>query len=550
MTERPSGQNRHICIPVLVAILLFGVLSAARANPAKTDTIKTAQPRIIDSVEIIAENVFDASDPRYDNFLFRLANKAHIVTRHSIISRELLLGKGDPFDTALVYESARNLRELDYILKTDIHLKKGDKGENILVVNTSDKWTTVGTVSYHQNGGQDDIQLGFEENNLLGYGVYMSHDYFILNNDRDFYQTELRDDRFLGMGFGYDVFYSDNPRIGRLRFSIGRPFYRLSQKWDGHISYSRIRQRVDYYYQEILAARDRFKSRSVQLSGTYRTGPKHVKYSINMLLDHSEETFSGRSPLNTDSIPAHVLDEILPQVGQDSTQNYFQVLFQLQQIRFRTYTQFNRFLKPEDFSLGWNIWFAVGKSFVKNIEDYIYLGFRPQYTIGRNSYLLVFGVLGENWSNDDLRLRRRISLFAKGYWQLHDRHTLVVGLRYTMDRLHDHSYTLYLDKEHGVRGYPAFYSGGEDRIVMNVEDRIFSDIEILSVGIGGVAFADIGNIWAKNVGFDIGNTVTAFGLGLRLGTSRSTRAEVVRLDAAYSPRRGRIQFSVGTSQFF
>jgi outer membrane protein assembly factor BamA len=109
---------------------------------------------------------------------------------------------------------------------------------------------------------------------------------------------------------------------------------------------------------------------------------------------------------------------------------------------------------------------------------------------------------------------------------------------------------MYLDEDRGLRGAPLHYRGGEDRVVINVEERFFSEWEILSVGLGAVLFADIGNIWNRNTASVFSDFDTSVGTGLRFGVSRSTRGEVVRVDAAYALRQGRWQLSVGTGQFF
>ncbi|NMC44955.1 MAG: hypothetical protein GYA46_13635, partial [candidate division Zixibacteria bacterium] len=138
--------------PSLATFLFGGILCIVPLPAASADSVRVSPPipspaPIIDSVEIVTENVFDLSDPRYNNFLFHLANHTHVVTRKAKVRRELLLHKGERYDTALAAESIRNLRRLDYLYKSDIGLKTGDRGENILAVTTSDKWTISGGIS-------------------------------------------------------------------------------------------------------------------------------------------------------------------------------------------------------------------------------------------------------------------------------------------------------------------------------------------------------------------------------------------------------------------
>ena len=208
-----NNRSRAFFSRQLLCLFLSTVVSAALAGPsAGIDSLSSGEAGpagpIIDSVEIRPENVFDLAEPKYDNFLFRLANKTHFVTRPGVIRRELLLKKGDVYDTALVSETVRNLRALPFLLKTEIRLDTGQGGKSIMVVNTSDKWTTTGGVSFHRTGGRDDLRIGIKENNFLGYGIFMSHNFLIVENDRDYYQVEMSDNRVWGKGFSATLFYN------------------------------------------------------------------------------------------------------------------------------------------------------------------------------------------------------------------------------------------------------------------------------------------------------------------------------------------------------
>jgi outer membrane protein assembly factor BamA len=456
------------------------------------------------------------------------------------------LGKGDPFDTSLVNESVRNLRKLSYLLKTEIRLEKGGNGENIMVVNTSDKWTTVGGLSLHRSGGRTDIQLTLEENNLLGYGMFVSGDYWIVEKDRDFAQFELADNRFLGNDFSVNFFYSDNPRAGQTSYYIGRPFYNLRQKWGGGFRFSRLRKRIDYYIAEHLTAQQRSLSDKVQVKISYRIGPEHIKYHFT-----SEYGYSDLASLGQVVYDSTVVDR-LPPPTKDSLINYIQFTFRLQQIKYVVFNRLNRFHKPEDINLGWDAWIAYGQALKAGLNGTIYHFFSigPQYSSVVKSNLLIFGGQYRSWFIDHRTIHQYINLYFKGYRQYHNNFTLAVFFQYLSDRLSDHSYTIYLDEDNGLRGFPAYGLNGEDLMVINLENRFFSDLEILSVGVGGVAFADIGSIWSRERERPLEDVKTAFGVGLRFGVSRSTQGEVVRIDFAYAPKRKAWQISFGTGQFF
>ena len=74
------------------------------------------------AVELDRRDIFD---PDERGFIARAANALHIQTRAVTIRRELLFGAGQPYDSALVAESERNLRALGVFrrvaIDTDAH---------------------------------------------------------------------------------------------------------------------------------------------------------------------------------------------------------------------------------------------------------------------------------------------------------------------------------------------------------------------------------------------------------------------------------------------
>lgn len=512
------------------------------------DSIHGSVPRI-DSVEIINQNVFDLTDRRYRMFLFRLANHTHVVTRKSEIRRELLVRKGDVYDTALVNESARNLRRLNYLLKVDIGLKTGDRGERILAVTTSDRWTTSGGVSWHRSGGRNDLQLSLKENNLLGHGIFMAHDVFFMEAERTFYQVEVRDSRLGGTNLSTGIFYSDDPRMGRLLVTVGRPLYSLSQRWGAEVAYSSLQRRIDYYLAQSLVARDRLRQQSINTALQYRRGGEKAKYSFLLQYGYTDLHDRGR---HWEDTAASITDmaAILPPTGVDSVFHSCHGTLRFQQIRYAVYYRLTRFQKLEDVNLGLDMRFGVGMYLPRHLTRQWQLLFNPQYTAGSEHMLAICGVAEQRWLAAGRTIRTVTEAYAKAYWQFMTNHTLVVAANYISDRLKESSQTLYLDEERGLRGYPLFYAGGESRLTANIEERLFSDLELLSVGIGGAVFADIGNIWSRGDPFRWAETRGAIGGGLRLGISRTTNAEVVRIDMSYALERGQWQISAGLGQYF
>jgi hypothetical protein len=371
----------------------------------------------------------------------------------------------------------------------------------------------------------------------------------LLEDDRNYYQAELADNRLFGRAMSAAMFYSDNPRAGQVSILTARPFYSLSQKWGGEILFSTLRRRLDHYVTENLAARDRFFKRRLRLQVSYRIGQDNIKYHFTPRYEYIDLDSLGMDIF----IPAAA--QFLPSPSIDSLIHYFQYAARVQQIKYAAFDRLNRFHKSEDIILGFDSRIAYGhasKSRFRRFRGtyYHYFSYWPQYTLAFGANLMIAGIQQQEWRSKNSLLRRMLNCYFRGYNQYHNNHTFAMGVQYLSNRLADKSFTLHLDEDHGLRGYPAFILNGEDRLVINIENRYFSDIEILSVGIGGVIFADIANIWSRESDLVLDNTQYSFGAGFRFGISRSTKGEVIRVDFAYAPRRKAWQISFGTGQIF
>ena len=71
---------------------------------------------VIGEIIIDKRNIFDLSDPEEDKWLYRWANRLHVVTRDNVITNQLLFESGDRFSGRLLDESGRLLRRNRYLI--------------------------------------------------------------------------------------------------------------------------------------------------------------------------------------------------------------------------------------------------------------------------------------------------------------------------------------------------------------------------------------------------------------------------------------------------
>ncbi len=154
------GRRRQRLGSLLIAGALAGESLGAQAAPA------TGRP--VTRLQITRENIFDSTEA--GRWYARIVNRLHATTREFVVRREVLLGIGAPFDSALAAESARNLRRLGFFRSVRLDTLAGSDGQTVRVT-TKDRWTTKANAGARVSGGQTIVNLSLTEANLGGTGV-------------------------------------------------------------------------------------------------------------------------------------------------------------------------------------------------------------------------------------------------------------------------------------------------------------------------------------------------------------------------------------------
>ena len=115
---------------------------------------------------------------------------------------------------------------------------------------------------------------------------------------------------------------------------------------------------------------------------------------------------------------------------------------------------------------------------------------------------------------------------------------------------------LLLGGEEGLRGYPLRYQAGTSRALLTLEERYYTDwYPFRLFHVAGAAFFDMGRTWGTDVtGATSDGLLKNFGIGLRLGSSRSAFGNVIHIDLAFPLDGGddidSVQFVVETKVRF
>jgi len=211
------------CLPSLWRPAASVLLAIALA--ASVSAQQRPRPRIR-AVILRRDAVFDSTEARF--WPYRLANALHAETRAHVIRRELLVDVGDPYDTALLEESERNLRALGIFRAVRIDAQETDSGI-VVLVNTADAWTTTFGVGAATSGSQSVIDLSLQEGNLFGTRTVALVAY---RNDPDRSSIAAAFDtpRAIGDRIGIGVSVVDRSDGHAVAASLRLPFLSLSSR--------------------------------------------------------------------------------------------------------------------------------------------------------------------------------------------------------------------------------------------------------------------------------------------------------------------------------
>lgn len=211
---------RHL-LP-LAAVLLPLRLPAQ----SEADTASTADPsRIVRGVQLQRRDIFD---PDERTWFARMANGLHILTRPAVIRRELLFRPGQPYDSASVAESERNLRAMGIFRRVQIDSIRTSRGLMLRVL-TKDGWSTQADWRFRSTGGQVAFTIGLVENNLLGTASAAAVRYR-KDPDRSTVTLSFRRPRLFAGTVGLGAVY-ENRSDGRVvGLAVDRPFFALTSR--------------------------------------------------------------------------------------------------------------------------------------------------------------------------------------------------------------------------------------------------------------------------------------------------------------------------------
>jgi hypothetical protein len=501
-------------LPLLVILLPLRL-----AGQAPADSAGAAQPApTSDTLRAVVLDRRDIFDPEEKGWVARLGNALHVQTRAATIRRELLFRTGEPFDSARVAESERNLRALGVFRRVRIDTVRTDSGL-IARVLTKDGWSTKADWRFRSTGGEVAFTIGLVEDNLIGTASSAAVRYK-KTPDRTSVTLAFRRPRLFAGAVGLAAAYEDRSdgRLSGLAFE--QPFYSLTSPIGFRVETEDRDERVLRFFDGSDEASDTLTHRYTLARGSAAWA---LRASSKGYLRLGAQAQIRREDFRPEGSPEAFGKTITGVVGPYLTWS---------RASFLVTKGVSGFAREEDVDLGATVrvaLLAAPKAFGYDRDGIgplvaARLGGRVPGGFGYLEALA--GGLYDTAGLDS----GSVQLAATAVLQptSHQVGILHVEGGWLKDPLPGAEFDLGLGvgprafRSHAFTGDRAYFATAEYRVTV-VDDFLGM------VGLGIAGFVDHGGAWysgsPRRTGWDAG-------LGLRLGASRSTDTEALRFDLA------------------
>jgi hypothetical protein len=526
---------------------------------------------IIGRVELRVLDVFDATRDAKSRLPYRIANRLHVNTRPTVIERELLFESGDPFDARTLEESERHLRAQTGIYDACIAPLRVYGGTVDVLVVTRDVWTLAVGGGFGRSGQANTVQFGLEDANFLGTGRLVDLKYTD-DPDRTERRFRYQDPALFGTRAELAVKLAERSDGYRYTIDAVRPFFSFDTRWSAGTRWVSDESRVKLYSKGVVTDHFMMDQTFLEvrggLSGGFDGTAAH-RFLTGFTWDQREfsddpgfllpDARSIHRP-----VPRQLLDRLPPMLAAPPARRtvaYPWIGYQWVEDGFVERHNMNRLARTEDWNLGnqlslragWSSpsWGADSSQAVAALD-----WSRGIATPGERHVVLLDAYGGGRFGNgppENLIGGARV----RHYFSSFGRHQLWTSVALDAARNLDPENQLLLGGDNGLRGYPLRYRDGDRRALATIEQRFYTNLEVLKLfHVGAAVFVDAGRAWYSGARpDDAGEILRDVGVGLRLGSSRSSKGTMIHLDVAFpldgesSERRG-VQWLVKTKESF
>jgi len=517
----------------LAPLLAMFMVTAAPAEPAlDTASVPPAdeledEGAIIGKVILGQRNIFDLSDPKENKWLYRWANRLHVITKDRVIRKQLLFEPGDKYSARLLQESERIVRSNNYIFDAEIEPVHYDDGVVDVKVSTKDVWSLTPDLSFSRDGGTNRYGIGIEETNLLGRGQLLRVKW-VERVERTSTLLDFEDRNLGSTWVSLFVRVADNSDGKTNILSLIRPFHAMDARWSAGGWMSIDEKRTALYSLGEEAAefgqdRDYFNafggwSRGLR-NGWARRWSAGVTYDDNRFYEVPDPTLPALIPEDRKLVYPYIAVEIL----EDD---------------FSTSSNTNQMGRTEDFFMGTRFAASLGWSSPDFGADRSALIATTSVNLGfgdldKTALLLSGAVEGRRESGNSKNVTATLN--SGLYLRQSEKRLFFMNLSGTAGHNLDLDNPVELGGDTGLRGYPLRYQTGDSKLLFSIEQRYFTDWYPWRLfRVGGAVFADAGRSWGENAAGEQNlGWLRDVGIGLRFAPTRFSTDKIAHLDFAF-----------------
>ena len=484
---------------------------------------------VINRVHVTRLPVFDEDNPREDYALYRWANRIHRLTRATRVEQQLLIASGEPYDQRRVEESARLLRRERYLYDADVRPLSACDGRVDVEVITRDVWSLTPDLSFSRSGGENEFRIGLRESNVLGHGfeigVIKEQDF-----DRDTSEIYYRDDNVRGTRIRTRVGFSDNDDGSEKLVSVGLPFFELDARRAWHVSFEQVERTDSQYFRGDEVTEVQRDSEDYLFSYGWSAGLQDGR-ARRWTLGYRYETQAFAPGLE------------LPPPGQfptDRKLSYPFLDFSQIQDDFDTGVNLNQIHRIEDIHVGYSFFARLGlasESLGSDQDRVLTLGsWRDTLVFNRNIWL-AHELSWWGLFNLDTRKSEDVVVDYQIRYQHEqtEHRAFFASLQATYTSNLNTNRQLLYGGDTGARAFDNRFQAGDRRVILTLEERVYTDLHILNLlRVGFAVFLDVGRAWEPDVEDGIQDDYLASaGIGLRLASSKSDAGQIMHVDLAF-----------------
>jgi len=520
------------------AVIAWSLGPAAAQGPAVGKIPSFAELEaagaLIGEVRIDTRDIFDLADEKENGILYRAANALHIQTRAGVVRRQLLFKPGERVSVRLIEETERLMRSSRIFYDVSIVPVAYSDGVVDIEVKTRDTWTLEPGWSASRAGGVNKTGFTLRDTNALGTGVLIGA---TRSTDADRSATVYR----VTLPHAFDGWTAIDYSHSRLSdgqsnaLSIARPFYALDTRWAAGFSTS-TDTRIDSVFRDgAKVAQFRHMQDSAETFGGWSAGlVDHWTHRYSVGLSYLKDTYKVEpdAPLPPpDPFP----------VDQTLVSPFFR--YELVHDNYEKVKNRDLIERPEYFAMGTQASVQLGRSLTglgSTQQLWLYSASASDgFRLPSNRVML--GSASVSGQSGYAPLDRQLASGSIRFYDHHQDNRTLTFVSLAGDIVKDPNLAnqLPLGGDTGLRGYPRNYQTGDRRLLLNVEERVYTDwYPFRLFRMGGAVFYDWGRAWGgPGESPSSARWLSNVGIGLRILSTRSSFGNVLHVDLAFPLNR-------------